>query len=107
MKVPRIKGPLNISYVSEANETLYLKSIPVQWGEYGSEASEDIVNSIKQKVIGALGLACGVLIGLPVLGCIFIIVATVLFVINRKANQISELANEIKSITFVHVPFLF
>mgnify|MGYP002803979482 CR=1 FL=1 len=92
VKVPRIKGPLNISYVSEANETLYLKSIPVQWGEYGSEASEDIVNSIKQKVIGTLGLACGVLIGLPVLGCIFIIVATVLFVIHRKANQISEIS---------------
>jgi hypothetical protein len=43
------------------------------------------------QVIGTLGLSCGILIGLPVLGCVFIIVAAILFVINAKANQISEI----------------
>ena len=50
VKVERIKGPLNISYLAETNETLYLKSIPVLWGEYGGQANGDDVNSIKQKV---------------------------------------------------------
>ncbi|CAB3977991.1 Hypothetical predicted protein [Paramuricea clavata] len=92
VKVARIKGPLNISYLAEKNDTLYLKSIPVLWGEYGGEGSKDDIDTIKQKVIGTLGLACGILIALPVLGCIFIIVAIVLFVIGAKANQITEMS---------------
>lgn len=51
VKVPRTKGPLNISYIAaESEKKLYLKSIPVLWGEYGGEANEDDIDKIKQKV---------------------------------------------------------
>jgi hypothetical protein len=50
VKEPRIKGRLNISYLAEASEKLYLKSIPVLWGEYGGQASEDNIDTIKKKV---------------------------------------------------------
>ena len=50
VKVARIKGPLNISYLAEKKDTLYLKSIPVLWGEYGGEGSKDDIDTIKQKV---------------------------------------------------------
>lgn len=52
VKEPRISGRLNISYLAkESEEKLYLKSIPVLWGEYGGEASKDDIDTIKQKVL--------------------------------------------------------
>ncbi|XP_028398910.1 uncharacterized protein LOC114522430 [Dendronephthya gigantea] len=90
--VERIRGALNISFLAEENDVLYRKSIPVLWGEYGGQATKDDIDDIKKQVIGTLGLACGVLIAVPVLGGIFIIVAVVLLVITAKANQISEMS---------------
>ena len=50
VSVPRIEGLLNISYLADSTEKLYLKSIPVLWGEYGGEASADDIDKIKKKV---------------------------------------------------------
>ena len=49
VKVPRIKGKLNMTYLADNNEKLYLKSIPIVWGEYGGEATEDDIDSIKKQ----------------------------------------------------------
>lgn len=50
VKVERIGGSLNIAYVAEKNDTRYLKSIPVLWGEYGGQATKDDIDTIKQQV---------------------------------------------------------
>lgn len=51
VKVQRInKGKINISYLTETNEKMHLKSIPVFWGEYGGEAGGNDIDNLKHKV---------------------------------------------------------
>lgn len=50
VKVSRVNGSFNISYMSHVNDTLYMKSIPVLWAAYGTELKKSDADILRKKV---------------------------------------------------------